>query len=176
MHIFFVILASITSLLLSIAMYFGYNASLSAPQEIFRESLDPTLLHFFFGLIGTVSALITHTWVFFYFIGTGEGIREGVLVNKLDRSAIKKTKKFKGKTFPFALFSMLFLITTAILGGALRFGDVSKIWHQFFTYASLALNLFAFYMEFKTIQENRALTASLNAQIEANQNKATLSS
>ena len=42
------------------------------------------------GLIASVVALVAHTWVFFYFIGTGEGIREGVLEYGLDPHSIKR--------------------------------------------------------------------------------------
>jgi hypothetical protein len=152
MQIFFLFLAAVTTSLLGTALYFTH--------------ID-RLFHFYFGLIATVSALLTHVWVFFYFIGTGEGIRDGVLANHLEGDAIKRTKKFKARTFPFALFSMIFLIVTSVLGGALRFGRVAPAWHWGFAAFAILFNIFSFRQEFNTIQENRRLMDDLNKRIEA---------
>lgn len=152
MHIFFVALATISasfwSLTLALAIW----------------GPDP-LLHFYFGLIGTVVCLLTHCWVFFYFIGTGQGIREGVLAHNLDPHNIKLTKKFKGKTFPFALFSMIFMIVATTTGGGVRFHSVSPVTHVVWVGIAIAFNLFAFWQEYKVIQQNRQLMQKLNTQV-----------
>lgn len=121
--------------------------------------------HAYFGLIATVAVLITHCWVFFYFIGTGEGIREGVIEHKLDPAHIKATKKFKAKTFPFALFSMVFMIVTTILGAGIQVKQVEPVWHKGFMYFALLFNFFTFYQEQRIIKANQILMAQLNAQI-----------
>lgn len=165
MQVFFVLLAVITTTLLSAAIVLGLQAGPLPAPKLFSDAADPLLIHFYLGLVGTVSCLITHVWVFFYFIGTGEGIREGVIAHRLDPDAIRRTKRFKAKTFPFALFAMLFMITAAILGGGLRFARVPGWLHMVAAYFALAFNLFAFAMEYKTIGENRRLMADLNRQI-----------
>ncbi|MCP5464458.1 MAG: hypothetical protein H7A33_05475 [Deltaproteobacteria bacterium] len=154
MALFHLLLSFITVFFASTAFYFVWFA--------------PDLLyHFYFGLVATIAALVTHCWVFFYFIGTGEGIREGILENNLDASPIKLTKKFKGMTFPFALFSMIFLIVASILGGALRFHRVSIYWHLGFVYFGLAFNLFSFWQENRVIRRNAKLMDELNAKVDA---------
>lgn len=153
MHIFFIFLASITVGLWIPTFYFLY------------VEVDQ-LMHFYFGLISTVSCLLTHTWVFFYFIGTGQGIREGILEYSLDRSPIKITKKFKGKTFPFAFFSMVFMIVAAILGAGTRMQEVSKTTHMAFVYLGIAFNFFTFRQEYRVIQKNRKLMDDLNELID----------
>lgn len=152
MHLFFLALALTTTLLFGLSFYSAFVLT------------DP-LLHFYFGLIATISCLLTHCWVFFYFIGTGQGIREGVLEHDLDLAAIKRTKKFKGKTFPFALFSMIFMIVASYLGGGVRFGNYSKTTHLVVVGIGVAFNLFAFFQEYRVIQENRKLMESLNKKI-----------
>ena len=152
MHIFFLFLVTLTLSLFGTAVYFAVENNFA--------------LHAFFGLITTFACLITHCWVFFYFIGTGEGIREGILEHKLDLAPIKKTKKFKAKTFPFALFSMIFMIVATILGAGVQVGKISVGWHRNLIYFSLFFNLFSFFQEFKTIQNNRKLMVDLNRQIE----------
>lgn len=151
MHIFFLFLATLTLSLFGTSVYFAWQNNFT--------------LHAFFGLITTLSCLITHCWVFFYFIGTGEGIREGILDNKLDLAAIKRTKKFKAKTFPFALFSMIFMIVATILGAGAQVGKVSAGWHKGLVYFALLFNLFSFFQEFKIIKDNRELMENLNKQI-----------
>lgn len=154
MHIFFLTLVSITIFFLGGSFYFLYIQ-------------NDLLLHFYCGLIATVSALVTHCWVFFYFIGTGEGIREGVLANKLDLINIKKTKKFKGKTFPFALFSMIFLIVATILGAGVQTQKVALGWHMGLVYFAIAFNFFSFYQEYNVIRANQKLMTELNQEIES---------
>lgn len=152
MHIFFLVLAAITTALFAASFYFVWLA----PDR---------LLHFYCGLIGTISALITHCWVFFYFIGTGQGIREGVFTHRLDPIHIKKTKKFKARTFPFALFSMIFLIVATVLGAGVQAARVAPAWHFGFAYFAVAFHLFSFYQEYRVIRTNQRLMADLNRQI-----------
>lgn len=156
MRIFFLILAGLTTALWGVTLYMVYASS------------DP-IMHFYFGLISTIFCLGTHCWVFFYFIGTGQGIREGVLAHGLDRAAIKRTKRFKGMTFPFALFSMIFMIVASILGSGVRFGSVSGLTHIIVVYLGIAFNFFAFWQEHRTIKLNETLMAKLNSEIESAQ-------
>lgn len=154
MSIFFAILAAVCASLWSITIGLALWGT------------DP-LLHFYFGLIGTVACLLTHCWVFFYFIGTGQGIREGVLAHNLDPLNIKLTKKFKGKTFPFALFAMIFMIVTATTGGGVRFHSISPITHDVWATIAILFNLFAFRQEYRVIQQNQKLMQALNAQVDS---------
>lgn len=153
MHVFFLMMVAVCIGLFGSAGYYVF--------------VDYNLhFHAFFGLITTVAILITHCWVFFYFIGTGEGIREGVLEHRLNPDSIKKTKKFKGKTFPFALFSMIFAIVATIVGAGIQTGDTKLLTHRIFVYVMLAFNLFTFYQESRIIRINENLMKDLNRQIE----------
>lgn len=151
MSVFFLILTSITTALLGAAFFF---AKISPDR----------LYHLYFGLIATVSALLTHCWIFFYFIGTGQGIREGIIEHKLDAKPIRATKKFKGRTFPFAFFSIVFIITGAVMGGALRAERVSSTTHMAWIFFAIAFNFWTFRQEYRVIRENEALMAELNRQ------------
>lgn len=152
MHVFFLALATTTTALLGVTTFKAYFAA-------------NTLTHFSLGLMSAVFVLITHCFVFFYFIGTGQGIREGVLQHGLDTAAIKKTKRFKAKTFPFALFSMIFAITATTMGGAVHTDKLSPPWHVSFVAVTLLFNLFSFYQEWRAIRENQRLMKELNALI-----------
>lgn len=154
MHIFFACLATLTTLCFAAALFF-----------ITVDAYLP--YHTYFGLMAAVSCLLTHCWVFFYFIGTGEGIREGILDHGLDRKAIKTTKRFKGIIFPLAFFAMVFVIVGSVLGAAARVGKVTSATHYGMLAFAIALNLFAFRMEFRTIKKNQALMRKLNDEIDS---------
>jgi hypothetical protein len=152
MSAFFLVLSAITTALLGAAFFF--------------VKISPDrLYHLYFGLIATVSALLTHCWIFFYFIGTGQGIREGIIENKLDVKSIRMTKKFKGRTFPFAFFSIVFIIVGAVMGGALRAARVSPAAHWGWILFAIIFNFWTFRQEYRVLRENEALMAGLNRQI-----------
>lgn len=150
MLVFFVFFSTLTTLLYASSLYF----------VLMQTDL---MFHFSLGLIAVISTLITHCWVFFYFIGTGQGIREGVLEHKLDRAHIRTTKKFKAKVFPFALFSMIFAIVAAILGAGVQVQKVNRLWHEALVYLTIGFNLFTFYQEARIMKKNEKLMDELNA-------------
>lgn len=152
MSVFFLLLSFITTALLAAAFFFAQIS----PDRLY---------HLYFGLIATVAALLTHCWIFFYFIGTGQGIREGIIANKLDMKPIRVTKKFKGRTFPFAFFSIVFIIVGAVMGGALRAGRVSPAAHMGWIFFAIAFNFWTFRQEYRVLRENEALMAELNRQV-----------
>jgi hypothetical protein len=113
--------------------------------------------HALSGLFATIFCCLVHAIVFAHFIGSGRWIKEGVEAARLDPAIARRTGKLKGKTFPFALFSMLFAGTTAVLGGGADSGAVSGGVHLGFAVATLALNAVAFVFERSAIRENSGL-------------------
>ena len=75
----------------------------------------------------------------------------------MDESIARRTRRLKGKTFPFALFSMLFAVATAVLGGGADQEAVAPAVHLAFAIATLALNLAATAFERSAIIENSGL-------------------
>lgn len=153
MKLFHLFLSAITMALFGMAFAFAKIA----PDRLY---------HLYFGLIGTVACLLTHCWVFFYFIGTGQGIREGIAAFNLDTKALRLTKKFKGRTFPFAFFAMVFIIVAAIMGGALRAERVSRVAHWGWVLFAQVFNLWTFRQESRVIAENEALMSRLNDEVQ----------
>ena len=114
-------------------------------------------LHFLAGLFTAIFCCLVHAIVFAHFIGSGKWIREGVEAAGLDPAIVKRTKRFKGKVFPFALFSMLFVVATAVLGGGAANHAVPGSVHLAFAMATLALNVVATFMERSSVVENAVL-------------------
>ena len=147
-----------------------------------RGSVVAPRVHFFTGLFAAIFCLLIHAIVFAHFIGSGKWIKKGAEAASLpDTEAIvKRTKRFKGKVFPFALFSMLFVLATAVLGGGADQAPgaaagaapaVSPVVHLVFALVTLAMNVVATLMERSAILENGALIARVGlanqARVEA---------
>jgi hypothetical protein len=144
-----------------------------------RGAVEPRV-HLLTGLFAAIFCCLVHAIVFAHFIGSGKWIKAGAFTAQLpDADAIvKRTKRFKGKTFPFALFSMLFVIATAVLGGGAdprsagaSGGTVPSGVHLGFALATLALNVVALFMERSAILENGRIIARVSeanrARVEA---------
>lgn len=115
--------------------------------------------HLLAGLFAAIFCCLVHAIVFAHFIGSGKWIKKGVEAAGLDAAIVKRTKKFKGKTFPFALFSMVFAVATAVLGGGADAGSVAPAVHAGFAVVTLAMNAVATWIERSTILENGAIIA-----------------
>ena len=114
-------------------------------------------VHLLAGLFAAIFCCLVHAIVFAHFIGSGKWIKRGVDAAGMDPAIIKRTKRFKGKTFPFALFSMLFVVATAVLGGAADQKAASPAVHLTFAIVTMALNVVATIMERSAILENHDL-------------------
>lgn len=142
-----------------------FTAALFLAAFGFASLIPDRLYHLYAGLFAAIACLFTHCWVFFYFIGTGQGIREGIEEHKLDARHLKTMRRFKGRVFPFAFFSMIFVIVGSIMGGAIRAGKASPTAHLGWIFFAVVFNLFTFRRELSSIRENRELMEKLNREI-----------
>jgi hypothetical protein len=129
-------------------------------------AVDPRV-HLLSGLFAAIFCCLVHAIVFAHFIGSGKWIREGVEAAGMDPAIVRRTKRFKGKVFPFALFSMLFAVATAVLGGGADSGATSAGLHLGLAVGTLALNVVATLFERSAIVENAGLidrVATANAK------------
>jgi hypothetical protein len=130
-------------------------------------------IHLLSGLFAAIFCCLVHAIVFAHFIGSGKWIKKGAYAAELpDAEAIvKRTKRFKGKTFPFALFSMLFAVATAVLGGGADQKSVSPVVHLVLAILTLAMNVLALFFERSAILENGRIIARVSeanrARVEA---------
>lgn len=130
-------------------------------------------VHLLSGLFAAIFCCLVHAIVFAHFIGSGKWIKKGAIAAELpDTEAIvKRTKRFKGKTFPFALFSMLFAVATAVLGGGADQKSVAPVVHLVLAILTLVMNVLALFFERSAILENGRIIARVSeanrARVEA---------
>src|SRR3954469_10306285 len=76
--------------------------------------------HFLFGFFTTFLVTLSQSMTMFYFIGTGKHVKDLVGNQPSGNEFIRRTKVFKAKVFPTAMWAMLFTMATMILGGGVH--------------------------------------------------------
>src|SRR5438270_12122968 len=104
---------------------------------------------------------LTQSMTMFYFIGTGKQIKD--LVTGLARSGdlIQRTKVFKAKVFPPALWAMLFTMATMIIGGGVHTHLIPPWVHLILAAFALYYNVVAFWRDAKYMIEHNVLMEEL---------------
>jgi hypothetical protein len=155
MATFFAILSTIGSALLLAAIGFGhFGAQWGVPLST----------HFLTGLIAAITAAAAHCLVFGIFTGSGKDTRELVQDLHLDPEYAKRTKAFRKKTFPGAMYAILLLLLTSILGGAAPKSYFWALTHGVLAWVSFVYNLKTFWLEYRCIRENAAILADVNSR------------
>lgn len=115
--------------------------------------------HVLFGFFSTFLVTLTQSMTMFYFIGTGKHVKDLVAALPGGPQLIQRTKVFKAKVFPPALWAMLFTMATMIIGGGVhtRVSWTPPILHAGLAAISLYFNIVAFWKEAKYMIENNIL-------------------
>jgi hypothetical protein len=121
-----------------------------------QESADSLyLVHFHLGLYTTIGNLGVHCLIFIYFLGTGRWVKEVARAYQLpDYPLPRLTRDLKRRTFPPALFAMLVPIAATASGLGVQMREWPGWVHIILAIASLAVNLWAFHIEYANVQTN----------------------
>jgi len=76
--------------------------------------------HVLFGFFTTFLVTLSQSMTMFYFIGTGKHVKDLVIEHSITEGFVQRTKAFKTRVFPPALWAMLFTMATMILGGGVH--------------------------------------------------------
>lgn len=161
----FVALASIDGVMLLVSFVLGV---LSKLRDGIHHPDDATYwYHFLLGLTTAIVNLLVHCVIFVYFLGTGRWVKEVKLAYHLaDEPLPKLTRDLKRRVFPPALFAMLTAIATGAAGAAAHVG-LSR-WEIHFTLAliTLAVNVWAFRVEYQCLATNSGILVQVMNQVE----------
>src|ERR1043165_2720839 len=101
-------LLSIVCFITTVVMGFTMGASASVSH------------HILWGFFSTFLVTLSQSMTMFYFIGTGKYVKDLVANQPTGNEFIRRTKIFKAKVFPPALWAMLFTMATMIVGGGVH--------------------------------------------------------
>jgi hypothetical protein len=110
--------------------------------------------HIFFALATVVVGLFSQSMTMFFFIGTGKEIKEAA---NNDALVVQRTKLFKARVFPAAMYAMLILMVTFIMGGGVATGKTPKWLHLSLTAATLVMYGRAYWVQLQAMHENAGL-------------------
>ncbi|MFL5340243.1 MAG: hypothetical protein ACJ8F7_08820, partial [Gemmataceae bacterium] len=161
----FSVLAIANAIGLIASFAFGWVSKLTGAR------LDPEsnyyIIHFLCGLFTAVCTLLVHCLIFTYFLGTGRWVKEVTIAYDLpDEPLHKTTRELKRKTFPPALFAMLFTIATSAAGAGVQLQDWT--WHVHFGLAVLAIavNFWAYAVEYRALRRNEEILAAVYVEVD----------
>ena len=122
----------------------------------FLSGGDPTwMIHFYLGLFSAIGTLLVHCLIFTYFLGTGRWVKEVGLAYALPDAPLPKlTRELKRKTFPAALFAMLFAIATVAAGAGAQLQTWPWGLHATLAGLTLLVNGWAFVIEYRAVRTN----------------------
>ena len=122
--------------------------------------------HIFLGLASAFLAILTHCLVFAIFTGSGKDAREITEDLFLRPDFVRETKRFRRENFPIALYGILAILFTVILGGTL--GSTHSSWlrliHLATAWVTILYNGSIFFKEALAVRENTVLLRILNAE------------
>jgi hypothetical protein len=156
------VLALLTSALLSIVCFI---VTLLMGFMVVKTTLAQ---HVLFGFFTTFLVTLSQSMTMFYFIGTGKQVKDLVAALPAGPQFIQRTKVFKAKVFPPALWAMLFTMATMIIGGGVhtKVAWTPPLLHGLLALASLYFNVVAFWKEAKYMIENNILMEEVDRSLQ----------
>jgi 4-hydroxybenzoate polyprenyltransferase len=117
------------------------------------NSGSATAQHIMAALATVVLGLFSQSMTMFFFIGTGKEIKE----KTSERDVIAQTREFKSRVFPAAMYAMIALMATFILGGGVHTGKLPIWTHQLLVALSIFMFLRAYVIEHRAMEANARL-------------------
>jgi hypothetical protein len=110
--------------------------------------------HILFALPAMIISMFAHSMTLFYFIGTGSQIKELAKEKNLPKDYVDRTKHFKRRVFPWAMYTMLAVMLTFILGGGVHTGSIPAWVHRTLAFGALLMSVVAAFVETEFVLRN----------------------
>lgn len=110
--------------------------------------------HILFALATVVIGLFSQSMTMFFFIGTGKELKDA---SSQDAGVVTRTKAFKSDVFPSAMWAMLAIMVTFIMGGGVSRGLTPKWLHLGLTILTVVLYGRAYWVQLRAMDENAQL-------------------
>ena len=110
--------------------------------------------HIIIAIVTVVIGLFSQSMTMFFFIGTGKELKDK---SNQDAEVVQRTKAFKSRVFPTAMYAMAVIMVTFIMGGGVGSGKTPKWLHDALAAASLLMFLRAYWVQIHAMHENAGL-------------------
>jgi hypothetical protein len=110
--------------------------------------------HMIVALVTVVVGLFSQSMTMFFFIGTGKELKEK---SEQDSDVVQRTKDFKSRVFPAAMWAMTAIMITFITGGGVESGR-TPIWlHNILSAVCIVMYARAYWIQIRAMNENANL-------------------
>ena len=113
--------------------------------------------HILFALGTVLLGLFSQSMTMFFFIGSGKEIKEKVKGAADEAAVVQRTRVFKSRVFPAAMYSILILMVTFITGGGVALGKTPRWMHLILAFTTLVMYGRAYWVEIRAMSENARL-------------------
>jgi hypothetical protein len=110
--------------------------------------------HIIVAIVTVVIALFSQSMTMFFFIGTGKELKEK---SNHDHDVLARTKSFKARVFPAAMWAMTAIMITFITGGGVGSGKTPRWLHDALTVVSIVMFARAYVIQIRAMNENASL-------------------
>jgi hypothetical protein len=110
--------------------------------------------HIIIAIVTVVVALFSQSMTMFFFIGTGKELKEK---SEGDAAVVERTKTFKSKVFPAAMWAMTAIMVTFITGGGVGLGETPLWLHDALAALSIVMFGRAYVIQIRAMNENAGL-------------------
>lgn len=110
--------------------------------------------HIIVALVTVVIGLFSQSMTMFFFIGTGKELKEK---SNHDAAVLKRTREFKARVFPAAMWAMTAIMVTFITGGGVATRKTPLWMHDALAALSIILYARAYWIEIRAMNDNATL-------------------
>jgi hypothetical protein len=110
--------------------------------------------HILTALVTVVIGLFSQSMTMFFFIGTGKELKEA---SNQNADVVQRTKDFKSRVFPAAMWAMTAIMVTFITGGGVGLGKTPVWLHDALSALSIFMYARAYWIQIKAMNENATL-------------------
>ena len=136
---------------------------------VLTKRVQPGLVgwHMVFGVFVGIYVSILQVMVMFHFIGSGKEIKQAMEMVGTDAEVVRRIRRMKMQVMPAATFAPILTGAGVILGGGAHTGALgSWAWiHWALALSGLALNLYAFPIEYRCLVANLELLKEVDEKI-----------
>jgi hypothetical protein len=120
----------------------------------FQATPQHVATHIIVSLVTVVVGLFSQSMTMFFFIGTGKELKEK---SDQDSGVVQRTKDFKARVFPSAMWAMATIMVTFITGGGVGLGKTPLWLHNALTALSIVMYARAYVTQLRAMNENATL-------------------